>query len=285
VIATPSALHSAACIEAFERGLAVFCQKPLSRTLSETESVLSAARRADRLLRVDFSYRHCRALERTRDLVRSGELGTVHHVDLVFHNAYGPSASWANDPRLAGGGCLMDLGIHLLDALGFVLGSADVVHADARLYRDGKRVSDPSREIDDFAAASLELSNGASVQLACSWRSSFGSDARISAEFFGSRGGVRFSNVDGSFYDFACDLHRGAARERLVQPPDDWGGRAFVAFLRELRQRREYAESPEVAQVARVLDLLYGRSATRAASGREPERTPANDLSSGALAP
>ncbi|HEX6616513.1 MAG TPA: Gfo/Idh/MocA family oxidoreductase, partial [Gemmatimonadales bacterium] len=58
VIATPSALHAEQSIGALERGLAVFCQKPLARTAAETRAVVEAARRADRLLAVDLSYRH-----------------------------------------------------------------------------------------------------------------------------------------------------------------------------------------------------------------------------------
>ncbi|HEY8945243.1 MAG TPA: Gfo/Idh/MocA family oxidoreductase, partial [Polyangiaceae bacterium] len=117
VIATPSALHARQCIAAFERGLAVFCQKPLARTAREARAVLDAARTHDRLLRVDFCYRHTEALSRTREVVRSGELGIPFAAELVFHNAYGPDNRWAQDPALAGGGCLMDLGVHLIDAL------------------------------------------------------------------------------------------------------------------------------------------------------------------------
>jgi predicted dehydrogenase len=47
--------------------------------------------------------------------MRSGELGRVFAVDLVFHNAYGPDKPWFYDPELAGGGCVMDLGVHLVD--------------------------------------------------------------------------------------------------------------------------------------------------------------------------
>src|SRR5439155_22978606 len=57
VIGTPSALHAGQCIRAFEAGTAVFCQKPLGRTAAEVGAVLTAAKRADRLLGVDLSYR------------------------------------------------------------------------------------------------------------------------------------------------------------------------------------------------------------------------------------
>jgi hypothetical protein len=55
VIATPSAMHAEQSIQALERGVAVFCQKPLGRTTAEVQAVVDAARKADRLLSVDLS--------------------------------------------------------------------------------------------------------------------------------------------------------------------------------------------------------------------------------------
>jgi predicted dehydrogenase len=281
VIATPSALHARQCVQALERGHAVFCQKPLARTLAETESVLEAARAADRLLGVDFCYRETRALSQARETVRSGEIGRVYAVDLVFHNAYGPDAGWAYEPALSGGGCLMDLGVHLVDAALFVLGEVELQQASARLFKAGQRVLDPSAAVEDFANARLDLANGTSIDLSCSWRSSFGEDARIVAEFFGTRGGVRFANVGGSFYDFCCDVHRENQRQRVVSPPDDWGGRAINSFLHELRRSKSFRPVPDFARVAEMMDAMYGRGPAKRAqrtavlpAERRPEQTP-----------
>ena len=115
VIATPSALHADQAITALERGVAVFCQKPLGRTAAETSDVVAAARAADRLLGVDLSYRFVRGIALIRDLIHNGDLGTVYSADLVFHNAYGPDKPWFYDAVLSGGGCVIDLGSHLVD--------------------------------------------------------------------------------------------------------------------------------------------------------------------------
>src|SRR5690606_13378053 len=127
VIATPSALHAGQAIAAFENGLAVFCQKPLGRTAQETASVAKAARAADRLLAVDMCYRFTEAMRTIRDLVAAGELGRVLAVDLAYHHAYGPDTWWFYVAALSGGGCVMDLGVHLVDLalrdLGFPAGA------------------------------------------------------------------------------------------------------------------------------------------------------------------
>src|SRR5215210_8839874 len=69
VIATPSALHAEQAQAALERGVAVFCQKPLGRDAGEARAVVDAARRADRLLGVDLSYRHTEAARRAKDAI------------------------------------------------------------------------------------------------------------------------------------------------------------------------------------------------------------------------
>ncbi len=127
VIATPSALHAEQSIEALNRGFAVFCQKPLGRNGLEVKRVVEAARRADRLLGVDLSYRWTRAALAMRDTVRSGRIGRVFHADLVFHSAYGPDKPWFYDLRLAGGGCVIDLGVHLVDLALWALGFPEVI--------------------------------------------------------------------------------------------------------------------------------------------------------------
>src|SRR5690606_35925284 len=102
-------------IQALRRGIPVFCQKPLARTRAETSRVIQEARAADLLLAVDLSYRFTSGIQRIRQIVQSGELGKVFAVNLVFHNAYGPDKAWFYDYNLAGGGCAIDLGIHLVD--------------------------------------------------------------------------------------------------------------------------------------------------------------------------
>ena len=133
VIATPDALHAEPATRALERGVAVFCQAPLARTASETRAVIDVARAADRLLAVDLPYRHTEAMRALQPVVQSGELGEVYAVDVVFHGAHGPERGWARDARLAGGGCVLDLGLHVLDLALWTLGFPRVTSVTSRL--------------------------------------------------------------------------------------------------------------------------------------------------------
>jgi predicted dehydrogenase len=264
VIATPSALHAEQAVRALERGAAVFCQKPLARTAAESRRVVDAARAADRLLGVDLSYRHTAGMRAVRDLVRGGELGRVYAVDLTFHNAYGPDKPWFYDPALAGGGCVIDLGIHLVDLALWTLGWPAVAGASSRLFAKGRPLGGAGAAVEDYAVATLDLEGGAAVRLACSWHLSAGRDAVIEAAFYGDAGGAAFRNVNGSFYDFAAERFRGTAREPLAPEgaggSEPWGGRAAAAWAARLAESPAFDPDVErVVDVAGALDAIYGR--------------------------
>src|SRR5690606_11702066 len=103
------------------------------------------ARESGRLLGVDLSYRFTDAARQVKRVVRSGDLGDIHAVNLVFHNAYSPSKAWASDARLAGGGCAIDLGIHLVDLALWTLSFPAVQTVTSRLFCNGRAVRDPTR--------------------------------------------------------------------------------------------------------------------------------------------
>ncbi|HLM09219.1 MAG TPA: Gfo/Idh/MocA family oxidoreductase [Thermoleophilaceae bacterium] len=258
VIATPSALHAAQATVALERGVAVFCQKPLGRDAAETEHVVAAARRSDRLLALDLCYRHTAASRRLRDLVQDGALGHIYAAELTFHNAYGPDKSWFTDRALAGGGCLIDLGTHLVDLAIWLLGARDVSVKSASVLRRGERLPRESCEVEDYAVAELELDSDARARLACSWWLPVGRDCAIEVVLYGTEAAAALRNVDGSFYDFRCELMRGTATERQTEAPDRWGGRAALAWAHRLANDSSYdPEADELVRTARVLDAIY----------------------------
>jgi predicted dehydrogenase len=260
VIATPTALHAGQAIEALRSGVSVFCQKPLGRTADEVSAVVAAARDADVLLAVDFSYRFTEAMQRVREAIAAGELGRIFAIDVTFHNAYGPNKPWFYDVRQSGGGCVIDLGVHLVDLALWTLDFPDVESASAHLLARGARLKQPPDQVEDYAVATLELDGGAVVRLACSWHLPAGRDAVISARFYGTDGGIALRNVNGSFYDFVAERYRGTATEVLAQPPDAWFGRAAADWATRLAAGETFALSAHrFVDVARIVDRIYGR--------------------------
>ena len=260
VIATPSALHASQATAALQRGMAVFCQKPLARTADETRQIVAAAERADRLLEVDFSYRCVAGVPEMRALLHRGAIGQPFAVDLVFHNAYGPDKPWFYDPTLSGGGCVIDLGVHLVDLALWLLDFPRVSGVSSHLYAAGRPVVATAQRVEDFAVAEIELASGVIVRLTCSWRLSAGCDAVIEATVNGTEGALALRNMHGSFYDFSVEHRQGTSCSLLSAPPDAWGGRAIVNWVQRLQHGHRYDPAAErLVDVAEVVDRIYGR--------------------------
>jgi predicted dehydrogenase len=260
VIATPSALHADQAIAALERGISVFCQKPLARSAAETRRVVDAARAADRLLRVDLSYRYVRGIRQIRELISSGALGRLYAMDLEFHNAYGPDKAWFYDASLSGGGCLMDLGIHLVDLALWMLDFPRVRRISGQLFQNGRPFEASGGEVEDHAMANLYFDGDVAVQLSCSWKAHAGRDAVIQASFYGTQGGAAVYNLNGSFYDFVAEQFEGTRRRTLNTPPDEWGGRAVLDWINRLGISNKFeTEAQQFVDVADALDRIYGK--------------------------
>lgn len=258
VIATPSALHASQSLAALKKGKAVFCQKPLGRNSREAAEVVEAARLNNTLLGMDLSYRYTDAVQQVKKVIESGELGNIYGVNLVFHNAYGPDKEWYFDAEQSGGGCVMDLGIHLADLLFWLLDNPKITDISSQLFHQGKRLDSIRTAVEDYAVAQMSIDDNTAVQFSCSWNLPAGKDAVLEAVFYGENGGVAFRNVDGSFYNFIAERYEGTSTHILSEPPDDWEGRAVVRWSEKLAEGNKFdPECESYVHAARALDLIY----------------------------
>ena len=185
VIATPSAQHAEqaeararararrllpeAARPRRGRGAARRRRGPRSRTDSSESTSPTASRRGDA------------ADPRARPLGRSS--ATCTRSRPVFHNAYGPDKPWFYDRRLSGGGCVVDLGVHLVDLALWTLDFPAVRRVSGRLLAGGRPLGEAGGAVEDYATARVDLASGATLSLACSWRLPAGREAA-------DRGGV-----------------------------------------------------------------------------------------------
>lgn len=259
IIATPSAMHASQSIEALKAGKAVFCQKPLGRTAAEVAQVVITSEKADKLLGVDLSYRYTKAFQAIYTLINSGEIGDVYAASLVFHNAYGPDKDWFYNKALSGGGCVMDLGIHLIDLALWSLGFPKIKEVKSQLYHQGKKWKKDEETVEDHALVTLITENDIHIYIECSWNISAGKDAVIEAHFYGTEGGAAFKNTNGSFYDFTAEKYKGTHTDVLVSPPDDWSGKAATAWAEQVRKGQGYNKrtGEEFIQTAQIIDRIY----------------------------
>ena len=255
VIATPNSAHEPQALAALDRGIAVFCQKPLALGAEGARRIVDAARVNHRLVGVDLCYRYTAAVSAMKALLMNHQLGDIYAAELAFHNAYGPDRQWYYDSTRSGGGCVLDLGTHLVDLVLWLLDDFAVCNLTARLHRP--RATSASGT-EDYATVQFNTNGGAAVSIACSWRLHTMNDAYIFAGLYGTDGGVEFKNLNGSFYDFSSTHISQRRTVTLASPPDDWSGRAILDWIRKLRQGTGFDRAAEhVVDVAEVIDRIY----------------------------
>jgi predicted dehydrogenase len=122
-IASPDALHLADVLQAVRHGKPVLVEKPMAMNSEEARQMVEAARAADVMLGVAHVMRFEESVRWFRECIASGAIGkpVLAHAAFVAPLA-GSARTWINDPRLATGGPLADVGVHCLDTLRYVLG-------------------------------------------------------------------------------------------------------------------------------------------------------------------
>lgn len=266
VIATPNALHVPQTVAALRAGISVFCQKPLGCNVLEVCQAVSAARESDCLLGVDFSYRFIPGMQQIRNLVQGGTLGKIFSVDLKFHNGYGPDKQWFYERAASGGGCVLDLGIHLIDLALWALEFPRVAEVTSALFKQGEPIERPCEEVEDYAVARMKTVDGVVLNLACSWNLHVGADAEIEISFYGTEGAASLRNVNGSFYNFVAEKYQRAQKERLYESAngewtEEWGGLAALDWCNRLAQGEGFnSNTEEFLNSAAVIDRIYARN-------------------------
>jgi predicted dehydrogenase len=136
VILAPHPVHARLAADCFQAGCHVLVEKPMAVRVTEADAMISAARRARRLLAVSFQQRHRPEVRAARSLLRGGHLGEVRRVEntVIWPRtaAYYAEAPWRGAPTDEGGGVLMNQAPHDLDLLCHLFGMPSRVFARAR---------------------------------------------------------------------------------------------------------------------------------------------------------
>jgi scyllo-inositol 2-dehydrogenase (NADP+) len=163
-IATPSRLHGGMVRKALERRVHVFCEKPFVLDVAEGEALVALAAEKQLVNQVGYHFRFVAAFQEARRIVRSGALGTVHHVRA---EAYGPvvlrpSGSTWRSSKSEGGGCVQDYACHAIDLVNFVFELPIDVSGSVlgRVF---------SRDVEDEVYATLHFAGGRTGQLCVNW--------------------------------------------------------------------------------------------------------------------
>lgn len=185
-ICSPTTTHANLIKEAAAAGKHIFCEKPVSFSVEETEEALEAVEKAGVKLQVGFNRRFDPNFRKIRELVQAGEIGTPHILRITSRDPQPPGIDYIK----TSGGLFMDMAIHDFDMARYVMDS-DVVE----VFANGAVLVDPAiGEAGDIDTAiiTLKFANGALGVIDNSRQAAYGYDQRL--EVFGDKGAAQADN-------------------------------------------------------------------------------------------
>jgi len=265
IVATPHDTAVELLPRVFPLALAVLVEKPLGRTVAETEGLIAASQKSRTRVFVGLNYRFLKNIEHARRLLKSGELGKVLGVDAVLSHGAQPGyeKSWKTDAVRCGGGVCIDPGIHVFDLLLWLFGGAEL--AAGYLSRQFWPIG-----VEDHASVILSLPGGAIANLnlsLSSWQSRFEMTietenaqlfVRGRGKFYGSQRlavaakwpWLRPREPRESQFDY------GMEDVSLQQETDE-----FVAAVKNANAATEMATSEDALRAMRIVDDCYAKLA------------------------
>ncbi len=182
-IATPNAFHAEMTIAAMESGLHVFCEKPIATRVSDGEAMVATSKRTGKIFAVNMHMREVPAVAWMRHAVRVERLGAVRYAKAkLFQRAGIPGyGSWFTRRALSGGGVFMDIGVHMLDAVLWILDfpAIEAVRAEMQSIHGPKeqglggwgveQFANGTFDVEDFASVYLSLAKGGLITVEVTW--------------------------------------------------------------------------------------------------------------------
>ncbi len=246
----PNSLHCEWTVRALRAGKHVLCEKPIASNAAEAERMLAAATESGRVLAEAFHYRHHPLAARVREVLDSGEIGRIRHVEVAFCIPFLLPGDIRYRLDLAGG-ATMDVGSYTVNLARFLGGAEpEVLSAEARLS---------SPQVDRWMRAELRFPDGSTGRVTHSLFSS--TLLKASAEVRGDRGRVRVLNpIAPQFY------HRLTVETAAGKRVERCRGDATYVYQLRAFARAVRGEAPIVTDGAdavrnmRVIDAIYDRA-------------------------
>jgi predicted dehydrogenase len=191
VIATPQKFHVEIMRAAIGAGIHVLVEKPAGLHADELRELPRLAADRDVRVRVGFNLRHHRAFRQAKKLIELGELGPLMFLRARYGHGgrVGYAAEWRAQPRLSGGGELIDQGVHLIDLARWFLGEFAEVDGYAHTYFWDMPVDDNSFMLLKTAAKQVAFMHASCTE----WKNTF------SWELYGRAGKLQVDGLGGSY--------------------------------------------------------------------------------------
>ncbi|HIU33091.1 MAG TPA: Gfo/Idh/MocA family oxidoreductase [Candidatus Pullichristensenella excrementigallinarum] len=290
-VCTPNASHKAMAMLALEHGCHVACEKPLALTYRDTQELFDFAREKGRVLIACQTLRYNDEYQFAREMAKEGRLGEIYYSEFSILRRRG-IPKWGTFHRMDanGGGCLCDLGVHMIDAALWVMGGpkfqaisgasfayfgnseTDIVTSlkesgAPKGVHNARPYSPEEFEVEEFAAGTIRLENGSQMNFKTSWAVNLPDE--YSMRFAGSKAGLALPKMEmySTFGRYQADILPRVFHERKYEGLDFSGHYYLMEELFDhLQNGAPLPIKPEeTLNVAKIIDAFY----LSARNGRE----------------
>jgi predicted dehydrogenase len=207
VICSPNAFHAEQSIKAMERGKHVLCEKPVCLTAAEVKRVFSTSKKTGKKFMAAFPRRFTGEAKVLKSMIDNGDFGKIYYIKAGYLRRRGIPGlgTWFTNKKLAGGGPMMDVGVHMLDMVIYLAGASLpqlVIGSKYNMFKDkavdggwppkNTRLGDKATgkmEVEELASGFAKLANGTTLFIEASWAGN--SDVGLKASLFGTKAGVQ----------------------------------------------------------------------------------------------
>ncbi len=213
-VCLPNHLHCRAALDAFDAGCHVYMEKPMAMSAAECETMIAAARKAGRKLAVGFQQEYCPNTKLLVNAREEGFFGDFRYIRGQLLRRRGIPGYGVFHRRDCGGGPLLDIAVHLLDVMTYVMDRPEIARVSAAMPGgEGKKPCNvycgfpdwnaAEYDVEDLAAVQIYFRNGAVMQLATSYVNHIKEDCVYDFNITGTGGGARWAS--GQAPEFYCD--------------------------------------------------------------------------------
>lgn len=275
VTCLPNFLHFPSCLQAFAAGKHVLCEKPPTVSAAEMRVLHEEAARRKLVYFFGRQSRFSGSVLAAKELIAAGRLGQVYFGKAIFIRSRGIPGGvggWFTEKARSGGGALIDLGVHALDSVWFMMGTPRPVSVTAQVFQNFAHTTKlPVNDVDDGAYGMIRFEGGAVVHFEVSWAANLTDEIPsnawtgrelINSVLYGQKATIRLN-------PFALFEERGKEVVKVDIEPEPIANPFALQmqnFLDAIAGSAEPVNNSEQAvYIMEMLDAIYTSSAT----GRE----------------
>ncbi len=276
-VCTWNSAHAPCTIAALNAGKHVLCEKPMAISEEEARTMKEAAERNNKLLMIGFVRRYGNDCEILKEFIDTDYLGEIYYAKATYLRRKGNPGGWFGDKSRSGGGPLIDLGVHVIDLVRYLLGNPAPVSvygatfhklADRKNIRGKKFYQSASAsendicDVEDLASAMIRFDNGAILSIEASFSLNIKNDEG-KIELFGTKGGAKLNpelEIYNELHDYLSNITLDAETALSFDGLFENEINHFVSCLTDGTTCLSPAE--DGIDIMRILDAIYESART-----------------------